>query len=365
MKFLHLSDLHLGKRVYGFPMLNEQRHALSQAVSLAEDNGIGAILVSGDVYDRGVPPVEALDAFDEFVTQVASKGMSLFAIAGNHDSPERLAFGRRIMQKGNVHFAGSLKGAALPRVTLTDAYGPLHVYMLPYQRVQDAIDALSFSDAQDGVRRLLLSHQFVTSGSSEPQFSGSEGRVSVGGLDNVDASLYLPYGYVALGHIHRHQKVGRETIRYSGSPLCLSFAELGQEKGALIVDWREKEDIRISFHPFQPLLPFAEISCCLSELAKSNVPREAYCRVVLLDEGPIIDAIGKVRELYPNTMLLEFASQLSYHGEALEKGAEEIAAMTPAELFRDFFEEQCGKPLSDSQADMFASAMAESDALVE
>jgi exonuclease SbcD len=362
MKLLHISDLHLGKRMYEFSMLEEQRHILDQILKLVDGSGIAALLMAGDIYDKSVPPVEAVNIFDDFITALARRNVMVFVIAGNHDSPERLSFGSRIMDRQQVHFAGECAGR-IPGVRLRDEHGALNLYLMPYLKPGAALLALDGLAINRSERNILLAHQFVTFNGVQPELAGSEnslerrrsGTLSLGGIDSLDAGLLDAFDYVALGHIHRPQKIGRGTIRYSGSPLKYSFAECRHKKSAVIIQAAEKGHLAFTLEELKPRRDLAEIKCSLAELGTQAAARDAYAHVTLTDESMIVDAIGKVREIYPNVMTLDYdncRSRAENAGNSLSDA--DIQEKTPLQLFTVFFEAQNGAGLTESQVRFFA-----------
>jgi exonuclease SbcD len=364
MNLLHISDLHLGKRIYEFSMLEEQKDILDKILGLVEQHAVEALLVAGDVYDKSVPPVEAVELFDTFITALARENVTVLVIAGNHDSPERLAFGSRIMNRHKVWFAGHCKGQ-IRGIRLLDKHGALNVYLLPYLRSGAALPALTALELNRNERNILLAHQFVTFQETRPELSGSENSpecrrsssLSLGGLDCIDAGLLDGFDYVALGHIHRPQKIGRETVRYSGSPLKYSFAECRHKKSAVLIHAGAKGQLTYSLAELKPRRELAEIRCALSELGAQTVPKEDYVHVTLTDEELILDAIGKVREIYPQVMLLDYdnsRSRAESAGNSLSDA--DIQEKTPLQLFEGFFREQNGAGLTENQLKIFAAA---------
>ena len=256
MKFIHLSDLHLGKRVNDFSMIEDQAFILERILGIIEAEKPQAVLIAGDVYDKPVPPAEAVRLFDDFLNRLSGTGAEIFIISGNHDSAERLSFGSRIMDRQGIHFAGGYDGSTRC-FSLCDEYGKVNFYMLPFIKpvhVRQAFtedekaaeivtftDALSFAIEKMGVnkeeRNVLMAHQFCTGA----ERSGSE-DISVGGLDTVDSSVFEAFDYTALGHLHGPQHVGSENIRYCGSPLKYSFSEVNQVKSVTVVELGEKAE---------------------------------------------------------------------------------------------------------------------------
>lgn len=361
MKFIHLSDLHLGKRVNEFSMLEDQAHILEQILAVADAEQPDAVLIAGDVYDKAVPSAEAVQLFDDFLCRLAQRRLQIFVISGNHDSPERIAFGGRLMDASGVHLSPVYDGAVRP-VTLTDAHGPVDVYLLPFVKPAHvrrfAPDAAieSYTDAlAEAVRRmqvdparrsLLVTHQFVTGA----QRCESE-SFSVGGTDNVDAAVFDGFDYVALGHIHSPQQVGRPTVRYCGSPLAYSFSEAGKQKSVTIAELGAKGRVAVRTVPLTPLRALRELRGSYAELtARANylgTRTDDYLHVTLTDEEDVPDAIGRLRAVYPNLMKLDYDNCRTRSGAVLD--AAPVQQQSPLELFEQFYEQQNGQPMSDEQ----------------
>ena len=358
MRFLHTSDLHIGKRLHEQPLIAQQRQMLSDLIRIARENTVDAMLIAGDIYDRAVPPIDAVDALDSFITELASHKIQVFIIAGNHDSAERLDFGARIMSKQNVHISGS----ALKHVKVSDEHGDLNIWLMPYMRTQAAEEALSAAKIDTNTRNIILAHQFVTSTAGPPEPGGSEVKI-VGGIDAVDASLFERFDYTALGHIHRPQSIGHKNMRYSGSPYRYSFDECSHTKQAAIVDVKAKGDITLEYAALAPERDLIRIKCMLDELPAQTAPRDAYVDVTLTDEEPIVDAITKVRDIYPNILHLTLDNKYTRNiGAVHTLSGSEVKAKTPQELFEGFFEEIHGVSLSESQRELVKQAMeAQSD----
>lgn len=362
MKFVHVSDLHLGKRVHDFPMTEDQRYILDEIVRLSAEADADAVFVAGDVYDRSVPSVDAVELFDEFLTRLADDGRAVFVIGGNHDSGERLQFGGKLMASRRAYIAGAYDGS-LPCVKLSDALGDVNVYMLPFIRpavvnaklgiktssydecVKAAIDAAGVSP---DARNILIAHQFVTAAGVAPDRSESE-TLSLGGVDNVDVSAFDAFDYVALGHIHAPQRIGRDEVRYCGSPLAYSFSECRRAKSAVVGELRGKGDVELKFIPLVPRRVLGEVRCELGELGKTlgEFPADSYMHVTLTDKEQVINAIEKVREVYPNVMLLDFDNGM--REKELTETSERLKEKTTEELFAAFFDEQNGGPMNERQ----------------
>lgn len=363
MKLFHLSDLHLGKRVYAFSMLQDQRYVLKQVCALAEKHQPDGILLSGDLYDKPIPPVEAVQLLDEFLTKMQQMGIAVYAISGNHDSAGRVDFGSRILQQQNLHICGAFDGK-LYHVSKEDAFGEIHFYLLPFLKpatvsaFREGGESLTYAEAVKWAletmdidttkRNVLLAHQFVTwKGTAEE--SDSETK-TLGGVDEMDASLFFGFDYVALGHLHSPQRIGRDTIRYGGSPLKYSFSELRQKKGVTLVEIQEKGNITTEFLPLEPLHPLREIKGTLADLleaAEEAGGSEDYVRAILTDEGAVYDPVGRLRVYYPNLMTLEMEQRGERQQDfSLQMDQEQLSG--PA-LFAGFFEKQNDREMSETQ----------------
>ncbi len=370
MKFLHLSDLHLGKRVNEFSMLEDQRSVLSKIIDIADEETPDGILIAGDVYDKPVPPAEAVQLFDEFLFRLSERGLQVFVISGNHDSPERIAFGARLLQRSGIHLSPVYSGTIAP-VSLSDEYGTVNVFLLPFvkpahvRRFFPETEIASYTDALKAVvaaiplggagRNILVTHQFVTGGAR----CDSE-EISVGGADNVDAGIFSPFDYVALGHLHSPQNIGKETIRYCGSPLKYSFSEAGQEKSVTVVECKEKGSVRIRTVPLVPAREFREIRGAYMELTSRSFYRgsnpEDYLHVILTDEEDQPDAIGRLRSIYPNIMKLDYDNKRTRSNAAIT--AAEAVQKAPLALFAELYEKQNNRPMQEEQLS-FAAGLIE------
>lgn len=371
MKFLHLADLHLGKRVNGFSMLEDQAHILRQILAILDDEQPDGVLIAGDVYDKSVPSVEAVGLLDDFLTELRARGVPVLLISGNHDSPERLAFGGRVMDSCGIHISPVYDGALAP-VTLQDAFGPVHVWLLPFvkpahvrrwfpdadiESYTDAMaEAVAHMDIDTAARNVLVTHQFVTGGAR----SGSE-ELSVGGTDNVDSGVFAPFDYVALGHLHGAQHIGRETIRYAGSPLKYSFSEARQHKSVTVVTLGEKGDVQVRTVALTPLRELREIRGSYDELTarsfyEHTTYRSDYLHLILTDEQDVFDAMSRLRTLYPYLMTLDYdnARTRAAGGMSVPAGMER---RTPLELFEALYKRQNHQPMSEVQRAYIAQLM--------
>lgn len=363
MKFLHLSDLHLGKRVNEFSMLEDQEYILKKILQIVDNEQPDGVLIAGDVYDKPIPPAEAIQLFDDFLYELSRRNLQVFVISGNHDSPERIAFGFRLMERSGIHMSPVYQGEIEP-VTLEDAYGKVDIYMLPFikpamvRRYYPEEEIQSYTQAIDVViqnmslkeerRNILVAHQFVT-GASRCE---SE-EISVGGLDNVDATVFDGFDYVALGHIHGGQKIRRETIRYSGTPLKYSFSEANHKKAVVVVEMQEKGMMTVRDVPLTPKHDLREIKGTYMELtAKSfyeGTDTGDYMHITLTDEDDVPDAIGKLRVIYPNLMKLDYDNKRTRTtGHQLD--IQETEHKSPMELFAEFYERQNNQSMSEKQS---------------
>ena len=361
MKLIHLSDLHLGKRVNDFPMLEDQAYILDRVLEIAGEERPDAVLIAGDVYDKTVPSAEAVALLDGFLVKLADRSLPVLLISGNHDSPERLAFANRLMEGRGVYIAPVYHGEVSP-VTLEDDRGPVDFWLLPFlkpahiRRFFPEEGVESFTDAMacairhmplDPARRnVLVTHQFVT-GAARCE---SE-ELSVGGADNVDASVFAPFDYVALGHIHGPQNVGGERIRYCGTPLKYSFSEAGHQKSVTIVELGEKGSLEVRAVPLLPQRDMVELRGSFAQLKSpefyGQVDRDAYVRVILTDENDIYDAMGQLRPVYPNLMALDYDNLRTRSGAVVLEEAD--VKRDPLELFADFYQQQNHQPMSEEQ----------------
>lgn len=371
MKFLHLADLHLGKRVNGFSMLEDQAHILRQILAILDDEQPDGVLIAGDVYDKSVPSVEAVELLDGFLTELRARGVPVLLISGNHDSPERLAFGGRVMDSCGIHISPVYDGTLAP-VTLQDAFGPVHVWLLPFvkpahvrrwfpgadiESYTDAVaEAVAHMDIDTAARNVLVTHQFVTGGAR----SGSE-ELSVGGTDNVDSGVFAPFDYVALGHLHGAQHIGRETIRYAGSPLKYSFSEARQHKSVTVVTLGEKGDVQVRTVALTPLRELREIRGSYDELTarsfyEHTTYRSDYLHLILTDEQDVFDAMSRLRTIYPYLMTLDYDNARTRAAGGMSVPAE-AERRTPLELFEALYQRQNHQPMSEVQRAYIAQLM--------
>ncbi len=412
MKFLHISDLHIGKRINEFSMLEDQKYILDKIITIAEREQAEGVLLAGDIYDKTVPSAEAVQVFDRFLTGLAKRKIKVFAVSGNHDSPERIAFGAELMKGKGVYLSPVYDGR-VAKVALEDTYGKLYVHLLPFvkpatvrhglevqqtlqqERSNGAEPSLqrersngaepsvppeggsaaepsklpeSYNEAVRAVvermevdadqRNILVAHQFVT-GASRCE---SE-ETAVGGLDNVDADLFDAFDYVALGHIHSPQHVGRDTLRYCGTPLKYSFSEAEQEKSVTVVELREKGQVELRQIPLTPLRDMRRIRGTYMEVMDRNfyqgTNREDYVQITLTDEEDVPDGLQRLRKVYPNLMRLVYDNARTRQSREVG-AAEELERKSELELFSDFYVLQNNQTMSAKQMELVRQLIQES-----
>ncbi len=385
MKFLHTADLHIGKSIYEFNMLEDQRHILQEILQIAKAEKVDAILLAGDIYDRSVPSTEAVQLLEWFLME-ALKIAPVFMISGNHDSAERLSFGSGLFEKNGLYIVG---GRDVKEVFLQDEYGKVAVHMLPF--VKPAV--VGAANCEEAVakqlehwkenwnvadRHVLMTHFFVCAGGEEPELSDSEVRGFVGGLEQVDVDLFRAYDYVALGHIHKPQAMKRGQTYYAGSPLCYSFSECtaasmsGKKEGAIetnvgdsnvsytkkgvnIIDLGAEGAIGVYRKVLHPRRHMRILRGSLAELVKQGNEaengREDYIQAILTDKEELIDPIGTLRSIYPNTMQIVLEKRLAEGKMPLFHGTES-KEKTIADLFADFYENFSGEPMDEERANV-------------
>ena len=371
MKLFHLSDLHIGKRLYEYSLLEDQKYILDEIVRLAGEERPDAVLLAGDLYDKAVPPAEAVMVLDDFLKKLKGLGIPIFMISGNHDSAERVAFGAGLFEQAEVYVSPVYDGQ-VKHVTMQDEYGPVELYLLPFLKPsavrhafpEEAEKIVTFQDAcacamrhlevDPAGRNVILSHQFVTGAElcdSEENF--------VGGLDSIEASLFDDFDYVALGHIHSPQSVGRPSVRYCGTPLKYSFSE-ERAKSVTVVELREKGDLEIRTIPLVPLRDLRKIRGTYLEVsAKSfyeGTNTQDYLMVTLTDEEDVPDGMRKLKTIYPNLMTLAYDNRRTRENQEIIE-AQEIERKSEKELFEEFFEMQNNKPLQEEQGEILSKVI--------
>lgn len=362
MKFVHLSDLHLGKRVNEYSMLEDQEYILTKIINIIDDEKPSGVIIAGDVYDKSIPSAEAVQMFDDFLTRLAKRNLQVFIISGNHDSPERMSFGSRLMDQSGIHISQVYNGQIEP-FAMEDEHGFVNIYMLPFvkpvhvkrfsdESIESYTDAIRVAIAEMNVnqseRNILITHQFVTGAMR----SDSE-DVSVGGSDNVNVSVFDSFDYVALGHIHSPQNCTSERVRYCGTPLKYSFSEAKDNKSITVVELEEKGKLSVKTVSLVPMRDMVEIKGKYNEIMlksfyENTSYQEDYIHITLTDEEDIVDAIGKLRTVYHNLMKLDYDNKRTRSVSQVD-GAVDVETKTPIELFSDFYELQNNQPMSDEQ----------------
>ncbi len=373
MRLIHLSDLHIGKRVNEFSMLEDQEYILKEILGIIDDEQPDGVIIAGDVYDKSVPSEEAVKLLDSFLTSLAKRKRQVYIISGNHDSAAKLAFASSLIALSGIHISPvydstqiAMIGDGLVRpYKLEDGKGQMvNIYMLPFVKpamvravfpdeadyIKDYTDAcrvaVEHMDVDEKVTNILVAHQFVTGAVR------SESEENVGGLDNVDVSVFDSFDYVALGHIHGPQKVGRETVRYCGTPLKYSLSEANHTKSVTVVDIPENKKIEIRTVPLVPMHELREVKGTFDELMdRRNYEGTAvddYLYVVLTDEDDVPDALGKLRTVYPNVMKLGYDNTRTRVTQTIDDGAV-LEGKKPIDLFGELYEKQNNQEMSDEQ----------------
>ncbi len=364
MKFFHLADLHLGKRIYEASMLDEQRAALSDIIAAVDSEKPDGVLIAGDVYDKSVPSLEAMELLDGFLTALAERSCPVYIVSGNHDSAGRLSHLAALLKASNIHFSGSYEGALQP-IVLRDAIGEVKLWLMPFVRPFDVrrvhgdgagasySEAFAFAISEAKVdpaeRNILVAHQFFAGGT----VSDSE-DLSVGGSEAVDPACLAPFDYVALGHLHRPQKVGRETVRYAGSPLAYSFSEAEDEKSITLLELGKKGEVSVSALPIKPIRPLKNLKGKYDELMHlghilSPELRESYLHITLTDESDIPDAVFRLRTVYPHLLHLDYDNARTRLATAPEL-TPSAESLPPDELFAELFRKQNGREMTEKEA---------------
>lgn len=373
MKIIHLADLHIGKRVNEFSMIDDQKYILNQILEIIDKEKPDAVIIAGDVYDKQVPSIEAVELLDSFISDISKRKTTTFIISGNHDSAERLAFGSSLMAMGKIYISPVYNGK-ISKYTLKDDFGSANFYLLPFvkpnhvkrffpdEKIESYTDAIKV--VVDNLKldtseiNILIAHQFVT-GASRTE---SE-EISVGGLDNVDASVFEDFDYVALGHIHRPQKIGTERIRYCGTPLKYSFSEVNDTKSVSIIEINSKEDFNLRMIPLIPKRDMRKIRGTYEELTTKtsyeNTNTDDYIHVTLTDEFNVADAIQKLRVIYKNIMKLEYDNMRTRESRKINLDDMVIENKNPLEIFSEFYKLQNNKEMNDEQKEIIKKIMEE------
>lgn len=379
MRILHLADLHLGKILQEQPLIEDQKYMLEEIIKKVQEENIEIILISGDIYDRSIPQTDAVDMLDYFLNKlIKDLKKQVFMISGNHDSKERLGFGNKIFENDGLYISSKYEGQ-IKKVELQDEYGKLNIYLLPFikpvevkkyfedeilsydETIKKIIEKENIDETQ---RNIILTHQFVTCIGEEVERTDSE-TISLGGIDNVDISNYDKFDYVAIGHVHRPQRIGRDTARYAGTMLKYSFSEVNHKKTIPIIDFKEKGNINIKLVELTPLRDMREIKGPIEELTKKenykNTNTEDYIKAIITNEEPVYDAIGQIRKIYPNVLKLEIQNSKSSvsQNDEKEKELQNIKNKSEVELFNEFYKFQNYTELNDEQTQVIENIVKE------
>lgn len=371
MKFIHLSDLHIGKRVNEFSMLEEQEYILNEIINIIDAENPQAVIIAGDVYDKSVPPAEAVQLFDSFLSKLAKRQLQTFVISGNHDSPERIAFAGKILDTCGIHMSPVYNGT-VQSISLSDNYGTVNFYMLPFvkpanvrryyseSQINSYTDAIKVAidnmDIDVNSRNVIITHQFVTGAIT----SESE-ELSVGGTDNVNSSVFEAFDYVALGHIHRPQNIGTNKIRYCGTPLKYSFSEANHKKSVTVVELENKGELTVREIELLPKNDLREIKGSYMEITSKENYKDTntndYVHITLTDEEDIPDVIGKLRVIYPNLMKLDYDNKRT-RSSSIINSDNNVESKSPIQLLEEFYLKQNNQSISQKQLD-FAKELIE------
>lgn len=376
MKFFHLADLHLGKRVNGFPMIEDQKIILDQILELADTEHPDAVVIAGDVYDKSIPSVEAVNLMDDFLVELVRRKLQVFVISGNHDSAERVSYGGRVMEQSGIHISPRISGCG--PIRLDDQYGPLYIYLIPYihpsvvreaypeEKVTDWTQAMEVlirnAHVDPAARNIAVAHQYVTASGARPEECDSEQK-HIGGLDNVDYSVFDAFDYVALGHLHGPQRIGRDTVRYAGSPLKYSFSEEKHKKSVTLVEIKEKGQVEYRQLPLVPARDFKTLRGTFGEVMSPGftapLSAEDYYRIILTDEQDVDQALARLRKyFYKNLMDLEYDNTRTRTQSDIDAG-EEALEKEPIEVLQELFLKQNGTAMNDFQTQTAARLIEE------
>lgn len=368
MKLLHLADLHIGKIIYEQSLLEDQEYMLKEIVKIISQEKVDAVLLSGDIYDRSVPPADAVDVLNNFLNSLIKVlKVKVFVIPGNHDSKERLNFGSKIFESDGLYIQSSYDG----KLRCVELAEDINIYMLPFvkpievkpyfenEKINTYNEAIKLIMSREEINEkkvnVLMAHQFVTAGNNNPEICESE-TLNVGGVENVDTSNFEKFDYVALGHIHGPQRIGKDTIRYAGTMLKYSFSEVNHNKSVVLIDIKNKKDIEYKLLPLKPLRDMRIIKGPIEELLNKENYKDTntqdYIKAIITNEEAIYDAIGQIRRVYPNTLSLEISNIKSSIQNAELENIESLKQKDEFELFDDFYEFQNNVRLDEEQKEI-------------
>lgn len=376
MKFLHTADLHIGKAVNDFSMLEDQKFILNEIKDIACNHQVDGIILSGDIYDRAIPTGEAVMVFNDFLTCLSENGIAVYMISGNHDSPERISYGEKLLARQKIMIGGIFRDE-LSVFQAEDEYGMVEILLLPFIRPSQVEEKTSGTavekiirdywkkekeDFAGNKRRVLVTHYFVTDAGREPELSDSETTIHVGGLDNVDASLFDGFDYVALGHIHKPQQIGNRPVYYAGAPLKYSFGEVNQVKSVLILSLNETGLDSVEKIPLSPLHEMRKVEGTLEEIMENAMKeergREDYIQAVLTDKGELIDPISTLRSVYPSVM--QVVRKEREDGTVFSPGESlTVKQKDPVTLFEEFYRLVRGEELMQEKKALLETVVRE------
>lgn len=381
MKFIHTGDIHIGKVVNEFSMLEDQKYIIQQILQIIEEEQADGFIIAGDIYDRTIPPAEAVAVLDLFLTELSRRKVPVLMVSGNHDSPERIGFAGEMLQNSGIHISGTFS-LPIEQVVMEDSYGKVRISLIPFAKpavmrhflnqqqieVENTYDncmkaVVKQLNLNQQERNILVSHHFVTNCGVSPQLSDSETRVTVGGTENVEADTFADFDYVALGHIHKAQKVGAEHIRYAGSPLKYSFSEVHHKKTVTVVTLKEKGSIKIEERELKPLHDMRKIKGKLKDLTSDDVVKvgnpQDYIHGIITDEEELMDPIGSMRAVYPNIMQLSF--EKNQKKEEKELASSGIKSRSTLELYKEFYEGVTERDFDEKRQSIIIKAIEETE----
>ena len=374
MRFLHISDLHLGKRVYEYSMLEEQKNALWQVLSIVDEKNIEGLFIAGDIYDKSIPTIEAIELFDSFLVELSNRNIDVYIISGNHDSPERVGFGADFFKSKRIYISKAYDGN-IQYVDKEDLYGKIRIHLIPFlkptnvRRFHQETEIADYNSAirtvvediklcEDG-RNVVLVHQFITGAvrsQSEESF--------LGGMDNIEYDLFDEFDYVALGHIHKSQAMGRQQVRYSGALVKYALDEINQVKSMTLVEIKGKGEVEIETIPIKPIHDMRRIEGTYMELTDRNnyvnTKVDDYLHVVLKDEEDVPDALRKLRVIYPNILKLEYDNTRTRLKNSVIEG-KGVRRKEPMEYIEELFRKQNNEDMTSEQATVLKNIMEDSD----
>lgn len=383
MKFLHLGDLHLGKALYDFDLIEDQQYILDQILCIADKESIDGVFIAGDVYDKSIPSEAATKLLDDFLIKLAKKKIKVFMVSGNHDSDERLNYGSKLFVSNHIFISAVFDGT-LHKQSLVDGKTKIDIYMLPFVKASQVRHYFPDEDIENyeaAVRaiirntpinkknkNILVAHQFVSGKGEDPALAGSEsvGTQSVGLVEKIGYECFDDFDYVALGHIHSSQRVGRDEVRYSGSPLKYSLSEVNNEKSVPLITVSAEEGVKIELVPLKPKRNLRYIKGTMKKLLdKKNVKApEDFIYATLTDEDIINDAMGKFQQVYPNTVRIDYDNS---HTREIERVDISRIAQNKSfsELIGDFYRLMYGCDITEEEMDVMRTAAREAGVINE